>query len=286
MTQEYILITGVSGFIARELVRQLSPDRPLIGISRKKSEGNFVFVKGEFHSFEDLHQLDKYQLAGVIHLAATTGSSTEEEAFSINVAGTRRLLRYALDRGCRKFVLASSIAAVGCLRKEFLPVALPIPDEHPCLARDPYGVSKAMVEELTRYFNRIVPDSDFIHLRLGSVNDPAKPPRLFSEENPPKFPFVELGPVMLDDVVKAIIVAIKAPLKPGVRVYNVAGPDANCRESLPQVVRASLGEQVASLDFSYYEQPGHSHSGLYSMEKIEKELGFRPGQSTRQIAVV
>ncbi len=286
MTQEYILITGVSGFIARELVRQLSPDLPIIGMSRKKSEGNFVFVKGEFHSFEDLRQLDKYQLAGVIHLAATTGGSSEEDALTINVVGTRRLLRYALDRGCRKFVLASSIAAVGCLSKDFLPVQLPIPDEHPCLARDAYGVSKAMVEELTRYFNRIVPDSDFINLRLGSVNDPAKPPRLFSESAPPRFPFVELGPVMLDDVVKALIVAIKAPLKPGVRVYNLAGPDANCREPLPQVVRASLGERAGQVDFSYFEQPGQGYNGLYSMEKIEKELGFRPEQSTRQLAIV
>lgn len=286
MIQEYTLVTGVSGFIARELVRQLSPDRPLLGMSRKKSEGNFVFVKGEFHSFEDLRQLDKFRLAGVIHLAATTGGSSEEDALEINVAGTRRLLRYALDRGCRKFVLASSIAAVGCLSKDFRPLELPIPDEHPCLARDAYGLSKAMVEDLTRYFNRVVPDSNFIHLRLGSVNDPAKPPRLFSEENPPKLPFVELGPVMLDDVVKALIAAINAPVKPGVRVYNVAGPDANCREPLPQVVRASLGEQAGPLDFAYFEQPGHSHSGLYSMEKIEKELGFKPGQSTRHLAVV
>ena len=155
----------------------------------QEAAGQRLFVRGEFHSFEDLRQLDGFAIECVVHLAAATGGSTEEDALNTNVVGSRRLLRYALDRGCRKFVMASSIAAVGCLDANFVPLAVPIPDDHPCLATDAYGLSKALMEEITRYFQRVVPDSDFINLRLSVVDDPAASPPLYSVDNVPHAPF-------------------------------------------------------------------------------------------------
>ena len=184
------LITGASGLIGNAFAQELSAKRPVICLSRKKSRGEDVTaIQGEFHSFEDLRQLDSFDISCVVHLAAVTGGCSEEEGLAVNVLGTRRLLRYALDRGCRKFVLASSIAAAGCLSDAFLPLQLPIPDEHPCLAYDAYGFSKAMMEELTRYFHRVVPDSDFINLRIGLV-DSTDVPHLFAAGDPLGWPFV------------------------------------------------------------------------------------------------
>ena len=276
----YTLITGASGFIGSVFAEQLAEKRQVICLSRKKTQENILSVQGEFHSFEDLRQLDRFDISCVVHLAAVTGGCSEEDGLAINVLGTRRLLRYALDRGCRKFVLASSIAATGCLSDEFIPLQVPILDEHPCLAYDAYGFSKAMMEELTRYFHRIVPDSDFINLRIGLVNGNAAPP-IHSVGDPLGCPFVNLAYVMIADVLRALDCAITAPHQPGVRIFNVVGPDTNCNNPVSDVLRSCLGKRGDGLDSSGYDRPGHSHDPLYSMGKIKSALGFSPKESTR-----
>ncbi len=270
----YTLITGASGFIGNALAQQLASERKVVCLSRKKPQGDLVFVRGEFHSFEDLRQLDGFAIERVVHLAAATGGSTEEDALNTNVVGSRRLLRYALDRGCRKFVMASSIAAVGCLDANFVPLAVPIPDDHPCLATDAYGLSKALMEEITRYFHRVVPDSDFINLRLSVVDDPAASPPLYSVDNVPHAPFVQLAHADRDYVVRLIKVAVDAPLQPGVRVFNLAGPRCNTRDAVAAVLRASLGRRGDHLDLSWYDRPGHEHDPVYAIDNLRTALGL------------
>jgi UDP-glucose 4-epimerase len=271
----YTLVTGASGRIGGAFARQLSEKRPVVCLSRKKTDGDVTTaaaVQGEFHSFEDLRQLDPFDISCVVHLAAVTGGCSEEDGLDINVLGTRRLLRYALDRGCRKFVLASSIAAAGCLSDAFLPLQLPIPDEHPCLAYDAYGLSKAMMEELTRYFHRAVPDSDFINLRIGLV-ERADAPHLFRVGDPLGWPFVNLARITLGDLLKALDCAVAAPPRPGVRVINVVTQQANCGDPVPAVLRACLGERAEELDLSWYERPGHAYDALYATDKLQGLLG-------------
>ena len=88
--------------------------------------------------------------AGFLSLAAVTGGCLERDGILVNVEGTRCLMRYGMDRGVHKYALASSIAAVGFQRVQFRPLQLPIPDEHPCLDRDGYGVSKYLMEEVKK----------------------------------------------------------------------------------------------------------------------------------------
>ncbi len=281
---EYTLITGASGFIGRALAERLSAERPVICLSRnqpKDHPNGSVFVQGEFHSFEDLRRLDTFSITCAVHLAAVTGGSTEEDALSVNVSGTRRLLRYLIDRGCRKYVLASSIAAIGCLDGDFLPIQIPIPDDHPCLARDAYGFSKALMEDVTRYINRVTPESDFIHLRLGSVLDDEGVMSLYTVSAPPRLPFVELARIMRSDVVRAFERAIAAPRQDGVRVYNVVGPDAACADPVSDILEACLGARIAGLIPAWFKSQDHAYAALYSMEKIRRELDFVPETSTR-----
>ncbi|MDE2798368.1 MAG: NAD(P)-dependent oxidoreductase, partial [Gemmatimonadota bacterium] len=108
-----ILITGASGFIGRALSASMAEDHRVICMSRKDPELDLPYVNGEFGSFEDLQQLNDEAIDVVIHLAAVTGGCSERDALIVNVEGTRCLMRYLMDRGCRKFVMASSIAAVG-----------------------------------------------------------------------------------------------------------------------------------------------------------------------------
>jgi nucleoside-diphosphate-sugar epimerase len=187
-----------------------------------------------------------------------------------------------LDRGCHKFITASSIAAVGCLDTDFLPIALPMPDEHPCLAKDAYGFSKAMVEDLTHYLHRTLPDTDFINLRFGAVqSDESWIPTVINSTDNLEVPFVQLGQVYASDVVAAIIQIVEAPIKRGVRTCNLVGPDSNCSISTLDMLHLILGDKAAQYDLSYYEQPGNANKPLYAMDGIYREFGFKSVKSTR-----
>ena len=281
MNSNYTLITGASGYIGSALAQTLATKQQVICLSRKKTQGDFISIQGEFHAFEDLRQLDGVNLSCVVHLAAVTGGCSEEEGLAINVQGTRRLLRYALDRGCRKFVLASSIAATGCLSDTFIPLHLPISEEHPCLAEDAYGLSKAMMEDVTHYFQRLFPDSDFINLRIGLVNGTQNLPPQHRVGDPLGLPFVNLAYIMLGDVLRALECAVTAPHQSGVGTFNVVGPDTNCVDSVSAILRSCLGERGNRLDFSRFDASQHQFDALYSMDKIKDALGFCPEESTR-----
>src|SRR3954469_25176779 len=111
---ECTLITGASGFIGGALARSLAKQN-IVCLSRKPLGFDVPTVSGEFHSPEVLAKLDAYRITRVVHLAAATGGCSLEDGLGVNVQGTGRMLRHLIDRGCRRFVLASSIAAVGCL---------------------------------------------------------------------------------------------------------------------------------------------------------------------------
>jgi len=277
-----ILITGASGFLGSHLIERLAKQHDVLGMSRNKPNSDVPFVKGTFDSFEDLRQLDKYEITSVIHLAAVTGGCSEEDGLSVNLLGTRRLLRYLLDRGCRKFVMASSIAAVGCLDPEFLPLSFPITDDHPCLATDAYGLSKAMVEDLTRYFSRKYTDADFILLRFGGVApDDTWSPEEVGLNTPLSLPITQLATVLASDVINAIEKSVESTDHRGVRVYNVVGPDATCNVPVIAKLRATFGDaKLEGFDFSYYEQQGNAHKPLFAMDKIKEELGHESVMTT------
>lgn len=260
-------------------------ERPhLVCLSRSKpgpALPGIVQVQGAFDRFEDLRALDRYDIRTVVHLAAVTGGSGEEDALAVNVAGTRRLYRYLLDRGCRKFITASSIAAVGGLDPAFRPLRLPIPDDHPCLATDAYGLSKAMVEQLVGYFHRQMPDAEFVTLRLGAVVEDSWVSPAPGPDSRLSIPFVLLSRIYVSDVVRALAGIATAPLRAGSRQYNLVGPDISSGADTISMLRGVLGAQADGYDLSYYEQPGHAFKPLFASSLANELPGFTAARSTR-----
>ena len=275
-----ILITGASGFIGKALAKALapSPSHDLICLSRRPTDQpGAISVSGDFSVARELHKLDPYgKIDILIHLAAVTGGCTEEDGLRVNVVGAHHLLRYLIDRGCRKFVLASSIAAVGMQSIDFRPLQLPMPDEHPCLDRDGYGFSKYLMEEVTRYLSRQNRDLDFINLRLASI---APDDRRLTPQQPGPTPVWGMGKIsimFLSDTVRCLIAAAEAPCKPGVRILNAVGAQACVAVPVPELIRAWYGGDADELDFSHYERPGHGKDPVYDITQIRAELGFAP----------
>lgn len=277
-----ILITGSSGFIGSALANSIARNTAyeLVCLSRSPTGvPGATNLQGDFSDPNALHMLDSFEGIDIlIHLAAVTGGCTEEDGLRVNVAGTHRLLRYLIDRGCRKFVLASSIAAVGMQSVDFRPLQLPMPDEHPCFDRDGYGFSKYMMEEVTRYLSRQNGSLDFINLRLASI---APDERQLTPAEPGPVPTWGMGKIsvmFLSDTVRCLMAAAEAPFKPGVRILNAVGSQACTAVPVPELLRSWYGGDADAIDFSHYEQPGREKDPVYDISRIREELGFVPQQ--------
>jgi UDP-glucose 4-epimerase len=285
----WIFLTGSTGFIGSHLLARLAEKHQVICISRRKVEESrgAAWIQGNFDCLEDLKKLDTCRLDLVVHLAAILNTGAEEPALETNFMGTGRLIRYFVDRGCRRFILASSIAVTGCLDERFLPVQLPIPDEHPCMAYEPYGFSKALMEELAAYYNRQYPDTEFVNLRYGVVRkmDEWYARGENATVNMAK-PFVDLAFLDVEDAVSAVLHAVEKGNRPGVHTYNVVGPDVTCTLPTAEMLRAVMGDRVKGLDMSFYEQEGKKSYPIYSIEKVKEELGFVPVKPTRPLTEI
>jgi len=266
-----ILVTGASGFVGRALAVSLAERHNVICMSRHDPGLSLRWVRGSFASFEDLRQLDGDGIDVVVHLAAVTGGCLERDGLLVNVEGTRCLMRYLMDRGCRRFVLASSIAAVGFQSTRFRPLELPIPDEHPCLDRDGYGVSKYLMEEITRYYHRQDDSLDITNLRLASVRADDALPEPVKAGTLGEWALGSITVLALSDGVRAFSLAAEAPYRQGLRIMNAVGPRAWVADPVAGVLRNWWGDDV---DLSYYESPEHLYDSVFDARRIREEIGF------------
>jgi len=115
-----LFITGGSGFIGSRLIKQLKSEnfKNIYCLSRREVDKdlygllqeNIRFIKGDIlkpESYEKYLSIDTI----VIHLAALTGKAPREEYFRINSEGTRVLTEQCKNKGIKRIVFISSIAA-------------------------------------------------------------------------------------------------------------------------------------------------------------------------------
>lgn len=266
-----ILVTGASGLIGKALSESLSKQHEVVGISRHNPELDLTWIQGDFSKFEDLQQLDQYDFDCVVHLAALLPKNAEHDFIHVNVEGARRLMRYSIDRDCKKFVIASSIGAAGIQNIQFRPAHLPIRDNHPCLDRDGYGLSKHLLEEITRYCHRQDGDIDVINLRLSTVRPDDDMPELLKVCPPRMWGLGATTMMTLSDSVRVFTAAVEAPHQAGVRTMNAANPKSWVADPIADILRNWWGDDV---DLSYFEQAGNEFASVFDVNMIREELGF------------
>ena len=265
-----ILVTGASGHIGKKVIVSLKEKHDVIAMSRKDPEIHGVeFVKGNFACEEDLKKLDDFNIEIVIHLAAVTGGASEKECILVNVEGTRCLMRYLIDKGCQKFIMASSIAAVGFQNEKFRPLELPIPDEHPCLDRDGYGLSKYLMEEITKYYQRRNEDIDVINLRLAVVPENLNNLAAFAPSG--EWALGSITIMLLEDAVELFSMAVESERKSGVRILNAVAPKAWVSIPTAEILNGMYGD---AYDYSFFKRPENKYASIFDAARINEELGF------------
>lgn len=272
MEKRNVLITGASGLIGSALALALAKRHRVTCLSRRDPGLDLTSVQGDFAAFEDLRRLDDHPVDTVVHLGAVTGGCSEREGVQVNLEGTRCLMRYLIDRGCRRFVMASSIAVTGLQHTAFRPRQLPIEDEHPCLDRDGYGFSKYLMEEVTRYYHRQVPELEVLNLRLCVVLPDSSLPTPLGRSALAEWALGTISLMALSDAVHAFTLAVEKAYQPGLHILNTAPERAWVAEPMPAILGHWWGSDV---DLSHYEQEGHAYDSAFSVDRVFEQLGFR-----------
>jgi UDP-glucose 4-epimerase len=280
-----VLVTGSSGFIGSRLAPLLAPEFEVVTLSREAKDGREPTIRGSFASTGDLAKLDRFHFDAVVHLASAVGGCSEEDGLAVIVEGTRHLLRRLVDNGCRRFVIASSIAALGCLDAEYLPKTWPIGDDEPCAATDAYGLSKWLMEEVVHYVARQTADFDCTLFRIGVVLEEDAEPIDLDMVDQYTVPIAELGSIAVEDVLAAFRLALSHELEPAVRRVNLVAPMARTPLATAETLRHIFGERVTATNLAHFEQPGHAFDGLFSVERLRQLFNFVPEVDVRTMTV-
>ncbi len=266
------LITGGTGFIGAEIVRQLLADDEGQGIHVAHRRGNFRRIEDLIDRVA-LHQLDLSDTSAVYELIGTTapdvifhfgavltgpGQANPQLAIEANAIGTYAILEAARHAGVRQVVFASSIGTYGT------DIGTSVIDD--ATIQRPltiYGVTKVFGEHLGAFYRRKY-GLDFRGIRYPSIVGPGvTTPSIVQytswmiEESARGNPFTatvrpDLSvPIMYyKDAARAAIVLSRAPEEPLVTFsYLVDGhrPTPTAAQ-IADTVRSLIPE--ADIDFS------------------------------------
>jgi nucleoside-diphosphate-sugar epimerase len=156
------LVTGGTGLIGSHtaaLFREMGwKVRALI---RPSSDAAFLEELGCEFVLADLTDPESVSGAAdgcevVVHAGAQLGKpASMERHVEVNVEGTRRILKEAVDSGARRFVHISSVAAYGApFDENTLPLDEETPLDDPIPEEDHYSLTKRMAEEVVRKVDR------------------------------------------------------------------------------------------------------------------------------------
>jgi UDP-glucose 4-epimerase len=274
-----VLVTGSSGRLGGHLTAAVAAaGREVAGFDRTPSTGRWPGL-----TVADLPVV-REAVAGVdavIHAAAAPNPRDypPQTVFDTNVRGTRNVFHDAAEAGVRPAVLISSECATGLCyqRDECPPLYLPVDEAHPLRPSEPYGLSKALAEEVAASFARAgrlsaivlrptfilfdqqlheIPDrQDLWHRDLWSYVEPR-------------------------DVARAALAALDADLHHG--IFFISAADTLSPRPTLELVQARWSRLPEPRDSQlYYRNPRPS---LYAIAAARKVLGYVPRGEWRKSA--
>ncbi len=228
----------------------------------------------------------------IAHLAAVPGlvkcNENPEEATSINVYGTYRVLEAARRLDIGKVVFCSSAAVYGS------PVELPVTESHPLRPLNLYGVTKLAGEKLMMaYWENY--GIETMSLRFGNVFGVG----LYTNYDTviPKFvrmgldgePLTVYGDgtstrdfVHVEDIVYAMTLSLSSK-ELGGEAYNVGGETLEIGTLAKNVADFLEKETGNRVDITHLPpRPGETKELSYNLEKVKADLGYDTRWSVMQ----
>jgi UDP-glucose 4-epimerase len=120
-----ILITGAAGYLGSLLVEKLSVEKAILGLQHivatdvnplKTCPSGVVFEKLDIRDSTAINLFKKYHIDCVVHLASIVnpkGKSQRDFEHSVDVLGTKNILKACTEAGVKRIIVSSSGAAYG-----------------------------------------------------------------------------------------------------------------------------------------------------------------------------
>ena len=285
-----ILVTGGSGFIGRNIVRNLKEEGNTVGTYDIRDKNSV----SDYHIMSDVRNLKMLEKACsgidyVFHLAAVTSPPEFEnltgEGYEVNVMGTYNVLAASAKNNVKRVILASSSSIYGGImeaaRESELPVAYS--NFYPMTKRINEMTAKLIGEYgletvSLRYFNTYGVGenskgnySSVIWKFIDSIRNRKKPIIFGDGTQRRDFVYVE-------DTARASVLAMKNGT-PG-EAYNVGTGKSTDFNTIFHIVKEEMGYQGEA---EYVPNPLKSYQmfTLAEITKTREELKFEPRYDVR-----
>ena len=210
----------------------------------------------------------------VIHMGAIPGPTREEprQIFDNNVRSTFNVLMAAEELDLRRVVFSSSAFGMGWAHDPaaFVPLYLPLDEDHPMMPFEPYGLSKQIGEcigaMVARRSSTSVASLRFTNVVWPEVLAEFPWPAPTPEEPRTLVMWAYADP---DDVAEAHVLALQADLA-GHEPFMLAQPTTRFKESTAELIELNFGSKVEIRG----ELKGNA--SVISAEKARRILGWRP----------
>jgi UDP-glucose 4-epimerase len=241
-----ILLTGATGLIGREVVRQAPAEWELVALARRPVAG-LTTVEADLTEPGFAEALPR-DLDAVVHLAQAREyrdfPACAPDVVAVNVAATAALLDHAARSGAGQFLLASTATI-------YRPAEEPLTEDAELRCRSIYATSKRSAELLTIPYARLLACRA---LRIFTTYGAARDGRLVADLTDR----VEQGraidvrgqgglvttPIHASDVARAVIAAVQRPPQPGeLDLVNVGGAQAVSILDMAQAIGRVLGRE-------------------------------------------
>ncbi len=265
-----ILVTGSNGFIGSTLVKRLSG----LGLAIL----GFDITDGDVAEEGSLTHLEKEDISYVFHLAGKTfvpeSWSHPFSFYRTNVMGTANILEFCRKTGTGLTYVSSYLYGN--------PEYLPIDENHPVKAYNPYSHTKLVAEEICRYY-RDQFNLGITILRPFNVYGPGQSeqfliPELIKKILDPRITSIEvmdLRPkrdfVFIDDFVEALYLSMDGPRG----IYNVGSGSSVSVEEVIQEIRTITGEDKPVRNKGI-ERPNEIFDLYADISRISLDLKWKP----------
>lgn len=271
MQKRKILVTGSEGFVGKALVKHLKKSGHDI-LTFSLSKGNDITKPSHF---KDIPTLDS-----IIHLAALTSIpdswENPKKFFGVNVGGTLNILEFARKQHARIKVVLAGAYVYGH------PSKIPISEQSPTNANNPYSLSKLESEHLGELYSKffdfpvtvlrcfnVYGQNQSENFLIPTIIRGIKSGKIVLQSSKPKRDYV-----YVDDVVGAYSKAESADLQ-GFSAINIAfGKSYSVEEVAEKLIKKS--NQKVKLNFTNSERKSEIKDTRAKITKAKRLLNWQP----------
>lgn len=318
-----ILVTGGAGYIGSHTCIELlnagedivvmdnfyNSKPRAIELIKEISGRDFPFYEADMCNEADMERIfTENEIEAVIHFAGykAVGESVREPLmyFSNNLGGTFTLLNAMKKHGCRKLIFSSSATVYG------IPETVPVKEDFPLSAINPYGRTKLMIEDmcrdlcasdsewsvaLLRYFNPIgahesgkigedpngIPNN-LMPIILNVARGKQERLKVFGNDYPTPDGTCVRDYIHVVDLAKGHLAAVKSVReKNGAIPYNLGTGNGY---SVLEIIHTFENVNELTVPFDIVERRAGDAAECYSVpEKAEKELGWKAERGLEQM---